>query len=72
MGVNGHNELEWRRQSQGWFDERQHHRPVVLSRLAVGLVSAVQSEAAGAVVSRFEGDFLSVARGAWLSFATSL
>uniref|UniRef100_M4EM98 Uncharacterized protein n=1 Tax=Brassica campestris TaxID=3711 RepID=M4EM98_BRACM len=34
--------------------------------------SNLKSEAAGAVVSRFEGDFLSVARGAWLSFATSL
>ncbi|KAF2583790.1 hypothetical protein F2Q70_00036000 [Brassica cretica] len=85
MSVNGHSELERRRQSLGWLDERRHHRSVVLSRVAVwcfefvrvwilhpSLVSAEQSEAAGAVVSRFKGVFISVARGAWLSFATSL
>ncbi|KAF2613967.1 hypothetical protein F2Q70_00013305 [Brassica cretica] len=89
MGVIGHGELEWRRQSPGWLDERRHRSSVVLSRvvesLAVGcfefvrvwilhpsLVSAKQSKAAGAVVSRFEGSILSVARGAWILFATSL
>ena len=87
MGVNGHGELEWRRQSPGRLDERRHRRLVVLSRavggLAVGwvefvharillsyLVSVELSEAVGAVASRFEGTFLSVARGARFSFST--
>ncbi|CAF2076855.1 unnamed protein product [Brassica napus] len=89
MGVNGHGELEWRRQSPGRLDKRRHRRLVVLSRavrgLAVGyfefararillsgLVSVERSEAVGAVASRFEGTFLSVACGARLSFSTGL
>ena len=40
--------------------------------LLTGLVSTEWLEAAGAVVSRFEGAFLSVARGARLLFSTGL
>ncbi|KAF2533314.1 hypothetical protein F2Q70_00031191 [Brassica cretica] len=39
---------------------------------SLGLVSTEWLEAAGAVVSRFEGAFLSVARGARLLFSTGL
>ncbi|KAG5378672.1 hypothetical protein IGI04_026514 [Brassica rapa subsp. trilocularis] len=87
MGVNGHDELEWRRQSPGRLDERLHRCLMVLSRAVGGLavrwvefararillsylVSVELSEAVGAVASRFEGAFLSVARSARLSFST--
>lgn len=40
--------------------------------LLLDLVSVEQSEAVGTVTSRFEGTFLSVARGAPLSFSTGL
>ncbi|CAH8341012.1 unnamed protein product [Eruca vesicaria subsp. sativa] len=61
MGVNGHGELDWKQQSLGRLVVRRHRRSRVLSR-AIG----EQSEVVGAIVSRFESAFLSVARGAWL------